>query len=56
MIAAINGPARGAGAEMALACDLVLMADEATIGLPETGLGTFVGGGPASSDWRAPRS
>ncbi len=30
---------------MALACDLLLMAEEATLGLPETGLGTFVGGG-----------
>jgi enoyl-CoA hydratase len=45
IIAAINGPARGAGTEMALACDFLLMAEEATLGLPETGLGTFVGGG-----------
>ena len=26
-------------------CDFILMAEEATIGFPETGLGTFVGGG-----------
>ncbi len=45
VIAAVNGPARGAGAEMALACDFMLMSDEATIAFPETGLGTFVGGG-----------
>ncbi len=45
IIAAVNGPARGAGAEMALSCDFLLMAEEATLGFPETGLGTFVGGG-----------
>ncbi|BCS95847.1 enoyl-CoA hydratase [Desulfoluna limicola] len=45
VIAAVNGPARGAGAEMALNCDFVLMADTATIAFPETGLGTMVGGG-----------
>ncbi len=45
IIAAVNGPARGAGAEMALSCDMLLMAEEATLALPETGLGTFVGGG-----------
>lgn len=45
IIAAVNGPARGAGTEMALACDFILMAEDATLALPETGLGTFVGGG-----------
>jgi enoyl-CoA hydratase len=45
VIAAVNGPARGAGTELALACDLILMAEDATLALPETGLGTFVGGG-----------
>jgi enoyl-CoA hydratase/carnithine racemase len=45
VIAAVNGPARGAGTELALSCDLLLIAEEATLGLPETGLGTFVGGG-----------
>jgi enoyl-CoA hydratase len=45
VIAAVNGPARGAGAELAMCCDFILMSDNATIGFPETGLGTFVGGG-----------
>jgi enoyl-CoA hydratase len=45
VIAAVNGPARGAGAEMALSCDFIFMAEEASIGFPETSLGTFVGGG-----------
>lgn len=45
VIAAINGPARGAGVELALCCDLLLMADGASLALPEIGLGTFVGGG-----------
>lgn len=45
IIAAINGPARGAGSEMALNCDFVLMAENATIAFPETSLATFIGGG-----------
>ncbi len=45
ILAAVNGPARGAGAEMALSCDLVFMATDATLAFPETSLGTFVGGG-----------
>ncbi len=45
IIAAINGPARGAGAELAINCDFVLMAQEASIAFPEIGLGTFIGGG-----------
>jgi enoyl-CoA hydratase len=45
VIAAVNGPARGAGAELALACDFILMAEDATLALPEAGIGTFVGGG-----------
>lgn len=45
VVAAINGPARGAGAELALNCDFMLMAHTASIAFPETGLGTFVGGG-----------
>ncbi len=45
IVCAINGPARGAGAELALACDLILMAKQATLAFTETSLGTFVGGG-----------
>lgn len=45
VIAAVNGPARGAGTEMALNCDFILMAKEASLAFPETGLGTCVGGG-----------
>lgn len=45
VIAAVNGPARGAGAEMVLNCDFVMMAHNATIAFPEVSLGTFVGGG-----------
>ncbi len=52
VIAAVNGPARGAGAELALNADFLLMADTATLGFPETGLGTFVGGGVT---WLLPR-
>jgi enoyl-CoA hydratase len=45
VLAAINGPARGAGLELALNCDFILMADTATCAFTETSLGTFVGGG-----------
>lgn len=45
VIAAVNGPARGAGAELAFACDFIIMSDQASIAFPEIGLGTFVGGG-----------
>ncbi len=40
-IAAINGFALGGGAELALACDLRVMATHAVIGFPEVMLGLF---------------
>jgi len=45
VVAAVNGYALGAGAEMACACDFVIMAEEAKIGFPEISIGTCVGGG-----------
>ncbi len=45
VVAAVNGYALGAGAEMAIASDFILMAASAQIGLPEISIGTFLGGG-----------
>jgi enoyl-CoA hydratase/carnithine racemase len=44
-IAAIDGNAFGGGLELALACDLRVAADSATLGLTEVGLGTVPGWG-----------
>lgn len=52
VIAAVGGPARGAGVEMALCADLILMGQSASLAFTETGLGTFVGGG---STYHLPR-
>ena len=45
IIAAVNGFAAGAGAELAISSDFVLMKQSAQIWFPELRLGTFVGGG-----------
>lgn len=45
VVAAVNGHAIGAGLEMALSSDLVIVATEAKLRFPEISLGTFVGGG-----------
>jgi enoyl-CoA hydratase len=45
VVAAVNGYALGAGAELAIASDFLLMAESAQIGLPEISIGNFLGGG-----------
>lgn len=45
VIAAVNGFALGAGAEMSCSADFILMKETALIGFPEISIGTHVGGG-----------
>lgn len=52
IIAAVNGFALGAGAEMAMACDFILVNESARFGLPEISIGNFLGGGVT---WLLPR-
>lgn len=47
VIAAVNGHAIGAGLELALSSDFVIVAEDARLRLPEVALGTFIGGGVA---------
>ncbi len=45
VVAAVNGHAIGAGLELALSCDFMIVASDAKLRFPELALGTFVGGG-----------
>jgi dehydration protein DpgD len=45
IIAAVNGFALGGGFEMALACDIIVAADHARVGLPEVRVGLMAGAG-----------
>lgn len=47
IVAAVNGAAVGAGLELALSCDFIVVAADARLRLPELALGTFFGGGVA---------
>ena len=42
-IAAVNGPARGAGCTMAFMCDMVIASESASFGLPEVNVGMLPG-------------
>jgi len=44
-VAVIHGAALGGGLELALSCDLRIVADEAKLGLPEASLGVIPGAG-----------
>jgi enoyl-CoA hydratase len=52
VVAAVNGHAIGAGLELALSADLIVVSRRARLRLPEAALGTFVGGGVG---WTLPR-
>lgn len=45
VIAAVDGYALGGGFELALACDLIVAAEQAVMGLPEVAVGVIPGGG-----------
>lgn len=45
VVAAVHGYAIGAGAELAMSADFILMAETAEIRFPETSIGTYIGGG-----------
>lgn len=47
-VAAVAGNAYGGGLEIAVACDIRVMADDATVGLTELGIGTLPGWGGAT--------
>lgn len=45
VVAAVNGHAIGAGLELALSCDIIVVSEDAKLRFPEIALGTFIGGG-----------
>ena len=45
LIAAVNGVALGGGLELALACDIIIAAEHATLGLPEPRVGLMAAAG-----------
>jgi len=45
VIAAVNGLALGGGFELALACDILIVGENASLGLPEVKVGLMPGGG-----------
>ena len=45
VVAAVHGAAVGAGLELALSADFLIVAADAKLRLPEVALGTFIGGG-----------
>ena len=51
-IAAIEGVAMGGGLELAVCCDLIVVAEGALIGLPEIRIGGFPGSGGGARDTR----
>ncbi len=53
VIARVNGMALGGGLELALACDRIVLAQGATLGFPETGLGIYPGFGGTQRSQRA---
>jgi enoyl-CoA hydratase len=54
VIAAVHGPALAGGFELLLACDLVVAADDATLGIPEVRRGLFAAGGGTTLPDRVP--
>ena len=56
VIAALNGSAMGGGFELMLACDLVVAAEEAKLGMSEVKRGLFAAGGGTTLASRAPLS
>jgi len=52
VVSAVHGYAIGAGAELALSCDLMVMEKTAKLSFPESSLSTYVGGGIT---WKLPR-